>query len=103
MREAGKMIADVHAVVEEGRLQGSCFRTLRGYARKPRPGVVVGGAGGRRGAPAPPTGPPPAVPVAPVPVVEDEVVSPAVQMMETVGLDRSGSIRIFLDTESLMG
>ncbi|KAK1778247.1 hypothetical protein QBC45DRAFT_165862 [Copromyces sp. CBS 386.78] len=35
MREAGKMIADVHAVVEEGRNIGSGFRMLRGYARKP--------------------------------------------------------------------
>ena len=35
MREAGKMIADVHAVVEEGRNVGSGFRMLRGYARKP--------------------------------------------------------------------
>ncbi|KAK3495689.1 hypothetical protein B0T13DRAFT_303314 [Neurospora crassa] len=35
MREAGKMIADVHAVVEEGRNCGSGFRMLRGYARKP--------------------------------------------------------------------
>ena len=36
MREAGKMIADVHSVVEEGRQLGSGFRMLRGYARKPR-------------------------------------------------------------------
>ncbi|KAK3694960.1 hypothetical protein B0T22DRAFT_497152 [Podospora appendiculata] len=36
MREAGKMIADVHAVVEEGRAVGSGFRMLRGYARKPK-------------------------------------------------------------------
>ncbi|KAM7184378.1 Ubiquinone/menaquinone biosynthesis C-methyltransferase UbiE [Rhypophila sp. PSN 637] len=36
MKEAGKMIADVHAVIEEGRQQGSGFRMLRGYARKPR-------------------------------------------------------------------
>jgi len=37
MREAGKMIADVHAVVEEGRQLGSAFRMLRGYALKPKP------------------------------------------------------------------
>ena len=35
MREAGKMVADVHAIVEEGRKIGSAFRMLRGYARKP--------------------------------------------------------------------
>ncbi|KAK4152273.1 hypothetical protein C8A00DRAFT_16403 [Chaetomidium leptoderma] len=63
--EAGKMIAAVHAVVEEGRAMGSCFRMLKGYARKPRY------------APQP-------VEVPPVPE-----------------LDRSGSIRICLDTESL--
>ncbi|KAK3363042.1 hypothetical protein B0T25DRAFT_28323 [Lasiosphaeria hispida] len=40
MREAGKMIADVHSVVEEGREIGSGFRMLRGYARKPRPGCL---------------------------------------------------------------
>lgn len=38
MKEAGKMIADVHAVIEEGRAAGSGFRMLRGYARKPRGG-----------------------------------------------------------------
>lgn len=32
---ASNMIADVHAVVEEGRRLGSAFRLLRGYARKP--------------------------------------------------------------------
>ncbi|KAL2159286.1 hypothetical protein VTH06DRAFT_2721 [Thermothelomyces fergusii] len=37
MREAGKMIADVHSVMEEGRKIGSCFRMLKGYARKPGP------------------------------------------------------------------
>ncbi|KAK4170388.1 hypothetical protein QBC43DRAFT_306054 [Cladorrhinum sp. PSN259] len=37
MHEAGKMIADVHAVVEEGRALGSQFRMLRGYAKKPMP------------------------------------------------------------------
>ncbi|KAK0751720.1 hypothetical protein B0T18DRAFT_75868 [Schizothecium vesticola] len=40
MREAGKMIADVHAVVEEGREVDSCFRMLRGYARKPVPSML---------------------------------------------------------------
>ena len=39
MREAGKMIANVHAVIEEGREIGSGFRMLRGYARKPKPVV----------------------------------------------------------------
>ncbi|KAK1757701.1 Ubiquinone/menaquinone biosynthesis C-methyltransferase UbiE [Echria macrotheca] len=39
MREAGKMIADVHAVIEEGREAGSGFRILKGYARKPRPTI----------------------------------------------------------------
>ncbi|KAK0717041.1 hypothetical protein B0T26DRAFT_647650 [Lasiosphaeria miniovina] len=43
MREAGKMIADVHAVVEEGRAVGSAFRMLRGYARKPRPTTLDSG------------------------------------------------------------
>ncbi|KAK3394043.1 hypothetical protein B0H63DRAFT_33228 [Podospora didyma] len=43
MREAGKMIADVHAVVEEGREVGSGFRMLRGYARKPRPTTLDSG------------------------------------------------------------
>ncbi|KAM7184158.1 Ubiquinone/menaquinone biosynthesis C-methyltransferase UbiE [Naviculisporaceae sp. PSN 640] len=42
MKEAGKMIADVHAVIEEGRAQGSGFRMLRGYARKPRMAVDSG-------------------------------------------------------------
>ncbi|KXX75384.1 Ubiquinone/menaquinone biosynthesis C-methyltransferase UbiE [Madurella mycetomatis] len=60
MREAGKMIADVHAVVEEGRGMGSMFRMLKGYAKKPMP----------------------------VPV-------------DVMDLDRSGSIRICLDTASL--
>ncbi|KAK0612906.1 hypothetical protein B0T17DRAFT_498962 [Bombardia bombarda] len=41
MREAGKMIADVHAVVEEGREVGSGLRMLRGYARKPRLGSGI--------------------------------------------------------------
>ncbi|KAK4178622.1 hypothetical protein QBC36DRAFT_324425 [Triangularia setosa] len=68
MKEAGKMIADVSAVVEEGRAKGSLFRCLRGYARKPVP-------------------------------------KPKLEEAEFVGelseLDRSGSIRICLDTESL--
>lgn len=76
MREAGKMIANVHAVVEEGRAIGSCFRMLKGYARKPRPVVAADF---------------PAVPQQPLPV-------PTVEVPE---LDRSGSIRICLDTESL--
>lgn len=37
MKEAGKMIANVHAVMEEGREVGSGFRMLRGYARKRAP------------------------------------------------------------------
>jgi hypothetical protein len=65
MREAGKTIADVHAVVEEGRGMGSMFRMLKGYAKKPKP----------------------------VPVVD----------VDAADLDRSGSIRIFLDTASLNG
>ena len=90
MREAGKMIADVHAVVEEGRNMGSCFRMLRGYARKPRP--------------TPPPKPEPesrvvsmsSFPVPPVPRKHQK--QEGDMMME---LDRSGSIRICLDTESL--
>lgn len=62
MREAGKMIADVHAVVEEGRGMGSMYRMLKGYAKKPMP----------KPAPA-----------------------------DAMDLDRSASIRIFLDTASL--
>lgn len=73
MRQAGNMIADVHAVVEEGRAIGSCFRMLRGYARKPRP--------------------------VPVSVPEPEPVMGADEM--GADLDRSGSIRICLDTASL--
>ncbi|KAL2020683.1 hypothetical protein VTK56DRAFT_8079 [Thermocarpiscus australiensis] len=67
MRQAGKMIADVHAVVEEGRGVGSAFRMLKGYARKPRPVLL--------------------------PPAEEPVV---------VDLERSESIRIFLDTDSLV-
>ncbi|KAL8360342.1 hypothetical protein RB601_007299 [Gaeumannomyces tritici] len=37
MRQAGKSLDGVHAIVEEGRQVGSCWRVLRGYARKPRP------------------------------------------------------------------
>ncbi|EHA58003.1 verprolin [Pyricularia oryzae 70-15] len=33
----GKSLEGVHAVIEEGRQAGSCWRVLRGYARKPRP------------------------------------------------------------------
>lgn len=36
MRQAGKSLEGVHAIVEEGRQVGSCWRVLRGYARKPR-------------------------------------------------------------------
>ena len=87
MHEAGKMIADVHAVVEEGRQIGSCFRTLRGYARKPR-AVAVATV--------------PAVPAA-VPTTARSTVAVEAPVMDAAELDRSGSIRIFLDTESLMG
>jgi SAM-dependent methyltransferase len=93
MREAGKMIADVHAVVDEGRAIGSCFRMLKGYARKPRPvpvpdfpSVPVAGCG--RGKKLPKV---PQVPKVPKVEVTDSGLL----------LDRSGSIRICLDTESL--
>ncbi|RDA90374.1 hypothetical protein CP533_5648 [Ophiocordyceps camponoti-saundersi (nom. inval.)] len=36
MREAGKCLEGVHAIVEEGRNCKSAFRMLNGYARKPR-------------------------------------------------------------------
>lgn len=36
MREAGKCLEDVHAVIEEGRRCGAGFRVLSGFARKPR-------------------------------------------------------------------
>ncbi|CAK7210747.1 hypothetical protein SCUCBS95973_000893 [Sporothrix curviconia] len=36
MREAGKSLDGMHAIVEEGRLTGAAWRMLRGYARKPR-------------------------------------------------------------------
>jgi len=45
MREAGKMIANVHAVIEEGREAGSGFRMLKGYARKPKPVVDLDRSG----------------------------------------------------------
>ena len=80
MREAGKMIADVHAVIEEGRGIGSCFRMLKGYARKPKPA-----------APSP-------VAAAVFPPVPSRT---AVEVTMGLDLDRSGSIRICLDTESL--
>lgn len=86
MLEAGKMIADVHAVVEEGRQMGSCFRTLRGYARKPRAVAPV-----------------PVVAAAAVPSAARSTVAVEAPVMDAAELDRSGSIRIFLDTESLMG
>ena len=80
MHEAGKMIADVHAVVEEGRAMGSGFRMLKGYARKPK------SRGMSMSFPMPP--------------------SPEQQQRSAEGvmldLDRSGSIRICLDTESLV-
>ncbi len=40
MREARKTLEDVPAIVEEGRACGAAWRVLRGYARKPRPGVI---------------------------------------------------------------
>ncbi|KAL2182826.1 hypothetical protein L209DRAFT_760084 [Thermothelomyces heterothallicus CBS 203.75] len=82
MREAGKMIADVHSVVEEGRKIGSCFRMLRGYARKPGPAPKATTATRT-------------TPRAPKRVEMEEVA-------DSGFLDRSGSIRICLDTESLM-
>ncbi|KAK4131787.1 hypothetical protein BT67DRAFT_151038 [Trichocladium antarcticum] len=102
MREAGKMIADVHAVVEEGRAMGSGFRMLRGYARKPDPrprGEVVSMA----------AFPMPPVPLPPLPVQYQQQQHHH-QQQKGVGagmgglldLDRSGSIRICLDTESLV-
>lgn len=36
MREAGKSLDGVHAIVEEGRATGAAWRMLRGHARKPR-------------------------------------------------------------------
>jgi SAM-dependent methyltransferase len=86
MHEAGKMIADVHAVVEEGRQIGSCFRTLRGYARKPRAIPSI-----------------PAADAPAVPTIVRSTVAVEAPVMDAAELDRSGSIRIFLDTESLMG
>lgn len=37
MREAGKGVDNVHAVVDEGRACKAAFRMLKGYARKPKP------------------------------------------------------------------
>jgi SAM-dependent methyltransferase len=93
MREAGKMIADVHAVVEEGRGIGSCFRMLKGYARKPRPAMMMEPVHRVVEAVVPPLSPLP-----PLPTVE---VVPPSAVEEHAGLDRSGSIRIWLDTESI--
>ncbi|KAI5466774.1 band 7 family-domain-containing protein [Mariannaea sp. PMI_226] len=39
MKEAGKCLEDVSAVIEEGRNNKSCFRMLNGYAMKPRLGT----------------------------------------------------------------
>ncbi|KAL2130512.1 hypothetical protein VTI74DRAFT_6324 [Chaetomium olivicolor] len=101
MREAGKMIADVHAVVEEGRGVGSCYRMLKGYARKPRaalaltlaeefPMPVVHGKADVKGKGKMPEG-------------KGKGKAPEVKVTTTVDaevvaeLDRSGSIRICLD------
>lgn len=90
MRQAGKMIADVHAVVDEGRALGSCFRMLKGYARKPR------------AAPPLPEFPAPARTLS-GPLVESPTVVVSSEEVGGAGeLDRSGSIRICLDTESLL-
>ncbi|KAK4459086.1 Ubiquinone/menaquinone biosynthesis C-methyltransferase UbiE [Cladorrhinum samala] len=72
MHEAGKMIADVHAVVEEGRVMGSQFRTLKGYAKKPMPRPDAD-------------------------LEEDKEVS----LDEFPMLDRCGTIRVCLDSGSL--
>lgn len=40
MREAGKSLEGVHAVVEEGRACGAGLRVLKGYARKPERSVT---------------------------------------------------------------
>ncbi|KAI3400290.1 hypothetical protein diail_3671 [Diaporthe ilicicola] len=40
MREAGKSLEGVHAVVEEGRACGAGLRVLKGYARKPEGSVT---------------------------------------------------------------
>lgn len=40
MREAGKSLQGVHAVVEEGRACGAGLRVLKGYARKPERSVT---------------------------------------------------------------
>ncbi|KAL2153931.1 hypothetical protein VTH82DRAFT_2607 [Thermothelomyces myriococcoides] len=80
MQEAGKMIADVHSVVEEGRKMGSCFRMLKGYARKP--------------------GPRPASTTAPRAAKRMKMEQVA---DSDFGPDRSGSIRIFLDTSESSG
>ncbi|KAL2266589.1 hypothetical protein VTJ83DRAFT_5941 [Remersonia thermophila] len=145
MREAGEMIADVHAVVDEGRERGSCWRVLKGYARKPFPepkegkedeeedkmsddsGVDVGAVrkqeeripefpvpptgAPRRNTPSPAPSPAPTKVLPPVPartmspVSSGTTLSPVAEVplaeMMAADLDRSGSIRICLDTESL--
>ncbi|KAL1839007.1 hypothetical protein VTJ49DRAFT_1982 [Mycothermus thermophilus] len=152
MREAGEMIADVHAVVDEGRERGSCWRVLKGYARKPFPkeeseeeegdadsGVDVGVVDTaeereeqrekkestipefpvppvgvpRRNTPSPSPAPTKVLPPVPTsapartmsPVSNGTALSPVVEVplaeMMAAELDRSGSIRICLDTESL--
>lgn len=72
MHEAGKMIADVHAVVEEGRAVGSQFRMLRGYAKKPMPRPE-----------------------------EEPEEEKEVSLDDFPMLDRSGTIRVCLDSASL--
>ncbi|KAK3991166.1 hypothetical protein QBC44DRAFT_323689 [Cladorrhinum sp. PSN332] len=78
MHEAGKMIADVHAVVEEGRAMGSQFRMLKGYAKKPMPRPD------------------------PEPELEQgQEVEFEVSLDDFPMLDRCGTIRVCLDNASL--
>ncbi|EGS23631.1 uncharacterized protein CTHT_0003260 [Thermochaetoides thermophila DSM 1495] len=123
MHEAGKMIADVHAVVEEGRQLRSCWRVLKGYARKPRGWTPPASAAPSvrssmvvpEAFPMPPAipvkavSPPPSVPVPPVPTQKKAVAvtkQPEMMAVDSVpmvfDLERSGSIRICLDTASLL-
>ncbi|KAH6630658.1 hypothetical protein B0J18DRAFT_363759 [Chaetomium sp. MPI-SDFR-AT-0129] len=81
---AGKMSADVHAVVEEGRGMGSAFRMLRGYARKPMDGSSSSSK----------------VPVKQVPTVNPH--NAPTGSLPAVPPPRRGSIRICLDTMSLV-
>ncbi|KAL2263430.1 hypothetical protein VTK26DRAFT_6813 [Humicola hyalothermophila] len=132
MREAGKMIADVHAVIEEGRGRGSCFRMLKGYARKPRPVPVSMSTRPSSTTRNPETTAlsmafpaPPAVPIKyqkhqhqhqQQQQQQQQQMQMQMQMQQNqnrageaeeammmmgMDLDRSGSIRICLDTESL--